>query len=72
MENLPLYIAAIFAGVLAESRVGTDKVGLNSFVYGWMAIRMLYTVNYINTETRAWSYLRSLLVSALDSTARLR
>lgn len=72
MENMPLFIATIFAGLLAESRVGTDRVGLNSFVYGWMAVRVLYTANYITTETRAWSYLRSLLVSLLDLDSRTR
>ncbi|CZT24052.1 uncharacterized protein RCC_09769 [Ramularia collo-cygni] len=61
MENMPLFVAAIFAGLLAESRVGVDQVGLNTFVYGWMAVRVLYTANYLTTETRAWSYLRSIL-----------
>lgn len=64
MENMPLFIAAIFAGLLAESRIGADQVGLSSFVYGWMAIRILYTANYLSTETRVWSYLRSALVSS--------
>ena len=60
-ENMPLYIATVFAGMLAEQRAGEDEVGLISFVIGWNVIRILYTINYLNVETNAWSYVRSLL-----------
>ncbi|KAI5362973.1 Putative membrane-associated, eicosanoid/glutathione metabolism (MAPEG) protein [Septoria linicola] len=64
LENMPLYVAAVFAGLLAENRLGKDSIGLESFVYGWNLIRILYTANYLTTETRVWSYLRSLLYFA--------
>ncbi|GIZ41497.1 hypothetical protein CKM354_000480000 [Cercospora kikuchii] len=64
LENMPLYVAAVFAGLLAENKLGKGSVGLASFVYGWNAIRILYTANYLTTETRNWSYLRSLLYFA--------
>jgi len=56
-----LLIACIFAGILAENRAGEDEIGLNAFCVGWMLIRVLYTANYIVTETISWSYLRSVL-----------
>ncbi|SMQ54202.1 unnamed protein product [Zymoseptoria tritici ST99CH_3D7] len=61
MENMPLFIAAVFAGLFANARLGEDQVGLNRFVVGWMVSRVLYTVAYIKTETRAWARLRSIL-----------
>jgi uncharacterized MAPEG superfamily protein len=53
MENMPLFVAVIFAGLLANTRLGEDSVGLNRFVYGWMITRVLYTVAYITTESRS-------------------
>lgn len=61
LENMSLFVAAVFAGLFAEQRVGKGAVGLNEFVVGWMIIRLLYTINYLTTETIQWSYLRSLL-----------
>lgn len=61
LENMPLYVAAVFAGLLAENKLGKGSIGLESFVYGWNLIRILYTANYLTTETKLWSYLRSLL-----------
>lgn len=64
LENMPLYVATIFAGMLAEQRAGEGELGLLNFVVGWMAIRTLYTANYLATETVVWSYLRSALYFA--------
>ncbi|CAK3872718.1 uncharacterized protein RCC_09769 [Lecanosticta acicola] len=64
LENMPLFVATIFAGILAESRVGEDGIGLSNFAVGWMFIRILYTANYLTTETRAWSHARSVLYFA--------
>ena len=61
LENFPLFIAAIFAAMLAEQKVGEGEVGLIEFVIGWMVLRSIYTVNYLITETIGWSYLRSVL-----------
>lgn len=58
------FVAAVFAGLLAEQRAGDGSVGLNTFCIGWMAIRILYTANYLMTETQKWSYLRSALYFA--------
>lgn len=58
---MPLYIACVFAGLLAESKVGAGEVGLNTFIAGFLAVRVAYTVNYLNTESQKYTYLRSLL-----------
>lgn len=64
LENMPLYVAAVFAGILGESRAGVGALGLDTFVIGWNVIRVLYTANYLTAETMKWSYLRSLLYFA--------
>ncbi|KAK4617829.1 hypothetical protein CLAFUW4_12022 [Fulvia fulva] len=62
LENMPLYVATLFAGMLAENRVGEGELGLINFVVGWMVIRTLYTVNYLATEqSQGWTQVRSLL-----------
>nr|POE71979.1 hypothetical protein CFP56_11855 [Quercus suber] len=61
LENMPLYIASVFAGLLAEAKIGQGELGLKSFVVGWMVTRVLYTINYLNVESQGWSYIRSLL-----------
>lgn len=61
LENMPLFIATVFAGLLAEQRAGEGAVGLSTFCVGWMVVRVLYTINYIVTETVQWSLLRSVL-----------
>ena len=66
MENMPLFVAAVFAGLLAERTTGSglvkaESVGLESFVVGILAARVVYTLNYIMTETVTWSYLRSVM-----------
>lgn len=58
---MPLFVAAVFAGLLAEQQAGEGAVGLDAFCVGWMVVRVLYTVNYITTESLQWSYVRSLL-----------
>lgn len=70
VENLPLYVAAVFAGLLAEQAtkgtVGKTYVsssiptGLTRFIYSWFAIRILHNVAYITTTTKQWSHLRSV------------
>ncbi|RMY74194.1 hypothetical protein D0863_03375 [Hortaea werneckii] len=64
LENMPLFVAAVLVGLLAEQRAGEGAIGLSAFCTGWMVIRILYTANYIVTETQQWSYLRSLLYFA--------
>ncbi|KAK5132317.1 hypothetical protein LTR08_009225 [Meristemomyces frigidus] len=61
LENMPLFVATVFAGLLAEQRVGEGGVGLSAFCVGWMVVRTVYTANYIVAETVAWSYLRTAL-----------
>lgn len=60
MENMPLFCAAIFAGLLAQQKgVVADAIALNEFAVGFLLLRVLYTVSYIATETIRLSYLRS-------------
>lgn len=72
LENMPIFIAAIFAGYLAEERLkapgyggltaeaAAGQVGVTTFALGWLALRTFYTVNYIVVETQGWSFLRSI------------
>lgn len=70
MENMPLYIAAVFAGLLAEqSAKGTISevlvshnapTGLTKFVYSWFVLRLLYNMLYINTSQQKWTHFRSM------------
>ena len=64
LENMPLFVSAVFAGLLAEQRAGKGRVGVDAFVVGSMVIRVLYTINYIKTETMRWSYVRTALYNA--------
>lgn len=61
LENMPLFVATVFAGLMAERSAGSGSVGLDSFVVGWMGCRIIYTINYIVTESASWSYLRSAM-----------
>ena len=58
LENMPLFAAAIFAGLLAERDAGRD-LGTSFFAASWMIVRTLYTINYINTTSMKWTYARS-------------
>lgn len=69
LENMPLFVAAVFAGLMAERSAGQGSVGLDMFVMGWMGMRVVYTANYIVTESASWSYLRSLMYMAGTSWA---
>lgn len=60
LENMPLFVAAVFAGLLAERETGRS-VGTETFAVALLVVRVLYTVNYLTTETQKWSYVRSLL-----------
>jgi uncharacterized MAPEG superfamily protein len=61
LENMPLFCAAIFAGLLAQQKIGPGEIALNEFAVGFLLLRALYTVCYILTETIRLSYLRSAL-----------
>lgn len=69
LENMPLFVAAVFAGLMAERSAGTGSVGLNSFVLGWMGCRVVYTANYLVTESASWSFLRSAMYALSTSWA---
>ncbi|TKA33698.1 hypothetical protein B0A50_00534 [Salinomyces thailandicus] len=64
LENMPLLVAAVLIGLLAEQKAGEGEIGLSAFCVGWMALRTAYTANYLVTETQQWSILRSLLYFA--------
>lgn len=61
LENMPLFVAAILAGLMAERSAGAGSVGLDNFVMGFMACRVVYMLNYIVTESQNWSFLRSAM-----------
>ncbi|KAF8649158.1 hypothetical protein AX16_005956 [Volvariella volvacea WC 439] len=56
-EAFPLWTAAVFAGIL----VGLDNYTLNTTSLAYIAIRILYNQVYINHESGAVSYLRSII-----------
>jgi uncharacterized MAPEG superfamily protein len=58
LENFPIFVAAIFAGLLAEREAGRD-LGTIFFAAAWLVVRLLYTINYINTTSMKWTYARS-------------
>lgn len=76
IENLPLFVAAVLASVLAEKVgsvggvggvagvLGGKDVGTMTFVTGWFAARVLYTLLYINTATVEKSHARSMIFVA--------
>lgn len=75
LESFPLFVATVFAGLLAEqSAKGTLQkaftsdngvpTGLMRFVYSWFAVRIAYNIAYITTTTNKWSFVRSLLYMA--------
>ena len=61
LENMPLFVAAIFAGILAEEKAGVGAAGLNTFAVGGLIVRLAYTFCYISTESQQWAPLRSLM-----------
>lgn len=69
LENMPLYCAAIFAGLLAEQKAGPGTLALNEFAIGFLLLRVLYTAFYIMTETIRVSYVRSVLYFATSGWA---
>ncbi|KAM0717182.1 hypothetical protein Q7P37_007034 [Cladosporium fusiforme] len=60
LENMPLFVAGVFAGLLAEKETGQD-LGTSLFAASWLVVRTLYTINYINTTSQKWSLARSAL-----------
>jgi len=70
-ENMPLYVAAVFAGLLVETatlkgnveKAGSGSTGLDRFVYGWFAARVLYSISYISFSSQPLCFLRTLFYS---------
>ncbi|GAB7362239.1 hypothetical protein MBLNU230_g2264t1 [Neophaeotheca triangularis] len=58
MENMPFFYVSVIAGLLAEKQTGRD-LGVQTFAAAWMASRLVYVANYIVTESKTWSFLRS-------------
>lgn len=61
MENLPLFVAAVFAGLMAEQIGGQGCTSLQRFVGIWMVSRVVYTVVYCAAEREARAWPRSLM-----------
>lgn len=49
LENMPLYIATILAGLYAERESG-QKLGLTTLAASFLTVRVLYTMNYSKYE----------------------
>jgi len=74
LENMPLFYAAVVAGLLAEQAtkgtIGKTYVssgvstGMRTFLAGWFAVRSAYTLAYIGIESKQMSYVRSGLYFA--------
>jgi uncharacterized MAPEG superfamily protein len=58
LENMPLFVAAVFAGLFAERDAGRD-LGTSFFAASCLIVRTLYTINYVNTTSMKWTYARS-------------
>lgn len=50
IENMPLFVAAIGAGLMAE-KVARVDVGNAQYAAIWLAIRTLYNVLYVSCES---------------------
>lgn len=64
MEQMPFYIAAVLASIMAEratvrGQTGTSDTGLTSFVATFFAIRAAYNILYIQVSDHSVSFLRS-------------
>nr|OQO18906.1 hypothetical protein B0A51_14061 [Rachicladosporium sp. CCFEE 5018] len=57
MENMPLFVSAVLAGVLAE-REAERSLSVGLFAVLWLTIRSLYTAVYLKTDTQGWGYVR--------------
>jgi uncharacterized MAPEG superfamily protein len=60
LENMPLFVAANFAGLLAEKAGGKGSVGVDAYAVGFLVVRALHTVFYLRIESHAWSNLRTM------------
>ncbi|KAH8901116.1 hypothetical protein GQ53DRAFT_814597 [Thozetella sp. PMI_491] len=54
-ENLPLFAAA----VLAANYAGVDKTTLDATAWSYVALRIVYTLCYINIKSQKKSHIRS-------------
>ena len=61
MEQMPIYVAAVLAGLMAEGRAGKGCTKLGLFVCCWMMLRTIYTLLYIRTEQKARAWIRGLV-----------
>lgn len=70
MEQMPLFIAAILASIIAERSTvsglgntmsGQDATGLTSFIGTWFAVRAVYCIAYVQTSDPTISYFRSTM-----------
>ncbi|KAJ9663081.1 hypothetical protein H2198_001073 [Neophaeococcomyces mojaviensis] len=73
MEQMPLYVAAILASIIAErstvkglgnATVGQDMMGLTTFITSWFAVRTLYNIAYVQISDHTLSFFRSAMWAA--------
>jgi len=70
MEQLPLYVAAILASIIAErstagglgiTAIGQETTGLTTFIASWFAVRTLYNIAYVQISDHTTSFFRSTM-----------
>lgn len=60
MENLPIWIGAVLAGYYA----GVPHETLNKFAVGYVGLRVLYDIIYINQKTETQGNMRTVVFFA--------
>lgn len=64
IEQLPMFVAAIIASIIAEratlqGKTGTTDTGLTSFITSFFATRTLYNLAYVYISDHTTSFFRS-------------
>lgn len=60
MENMGLFMCAVILGNVAKLPTST----LNGMVGLYLALRLGYTLAYINTTSKRWSFIRSIFFAS--------
>lgn len=58
------FLASFTQAVGTTTESGRVDTGLRIFVAGWFALRTVYTIAYVKTESQKWSYVRSVVWAA--------
>ncbi|KAF2089122.1 hypothetical protein K490DRAFT_72740 [Saccharata proteae CBS 121410] len=61
MENMPLFLASVVLGNMADLQQVEGLNGLNAFCVAFLVVRGLYSVVYAGNDTMGKSYVRTVL-----------